>query len=124
MSNELVFRRRQLLKAGAAGAGFLAMGGAGLFSAGPLAQRLLGTAAAAQSAIEAFPTSPLILNPFNDLLPVPTALAPVPKAVWSTWTHWKTGASIVPGPGVGQQDANGATHQLLPDKLGLPDPFV
>src|ERR671927_59722 len=77
MSNHFLIRRRQLLKAGAAGAGFLAMGGAGLFSAGPMAQRLLGGAAAAQTYIEVFPTSPLILNPFADELPIPQAARPV-----------------------------------------------
>jgi hypothetical protein len=77
MSNHFLIRRRQLLKAGAAGAGFLAMGGAGLFSAGPMAQRLLGGAAAAQTYIEVFPTSPLILNPFTDPLPIPQAARPI-----------------------------------------------
>jgi FtsP/CotA-like multicopper oxidase with cupredoxin domain len=35
--------------------------------------------------IEAFPTSPLILKPFDEPLPIPKALAPIPKAVVDGW---------------------------------------
>src|SRR5947199_5794086 len=55
MSDQFLLRRRQLLKAGAAGAGFLALGGAGLFSAAPVAQRLLRAVSADQLYIEVFP---------------------------------------------------------------------
>jgi hypothetical protein len=41
--------------------------------------------------IEAFPTSPLILSPFNDPLPIPKAMAPIAKSVVDTW-------SSPPGP--------------------------
>jgi FtsP/CotA-like multicopper oxidase with cupredoxin domain len=130
MSNPILMRRRQLLKAGAASAGLLALGSSGLLSARPLAQRLLlGGASAASLYVEAFPTSPLLLSPFTDPLPIPQALTPVPAAVWQNWTHWTTGRSIVPGPGAGQQDASGSTHQLWPSQLqykgrALPDPLV
>src|SRR4029077_21152607 len=49
---------------------------------------------------EVFPTSPLILNPFSDELPIPKALKPVPYDVWSN-------ESNAPGPGEGQQNSLG-----------------
>ncbi len=67
--------------------------------------------------IEAFPTSPLILSPFNDPLPIPTPLAPVPLSQVAGWSN-------PPGPGIGQQDSDGGTHQIWPSQLGLPDPVV
>jgi FtsP/CotA-like multicopper oxidase with cupredoxin domain len=133
MSDQFLIRRRQLLKAGAAGAGFLAMGGAGLFSAGPMAQRLLGVAAAAQTYIEVFPTSPLILNPFTDPLPIPNAARPVPNGLKSDyWNALPGRTKTLPAPAPvtgGLQDANGAVHQLGPEKVQykgkrLPDPYV
>src|SRR5919202_2871635 len=113
MTDQFLIRRRQLLKAGAAGAGFLAMGGAGLFSAGPMAQRLLGAAAAAQTYIEVFPTSPLILTPFSEdnQLPIPQAARPVRDP-----GYWATRNLPAPQPFKGGlQDANGAVHQLGPE---------
>jgi FtsP/CotA-like multicopper oxidase with cupredoxin domain len=74
--------------------------------------------------IEAFPTSPLILSPFSDALPVPKALVPVPKSVFSAWKN-------PPGPGPGQQNSlRNERHQLwpseIPRNLGgpYPDPIV
>jgi FtsP/CotA-like multicopper oxidase with cupredoxin domain len=116
MTDHFLMRRRQLLKAGAAGAGFVAASGAGLLSAGPLARRLLGTAAAAQTYIEVFPTSPLILNPFKDALPVPKAARPVAD----TDSYFR--ARNLPAPAAvkgGLQDANGAVHQIGPADLGM-----
>ena len=49
---------------------------------------------------EAFPTSPLVLNPFSDELPIPQALVPEPYTDWSNWTN-------APGPGEGQQNSLG-----------------
>jgi hypothetical protein len=55
---------------------------------------------------EAFPTSPLILNPFQDALVIPKALAAEP---WIEYTNWKQ----PPGPGVGQQNSLGnERHQV------------
>ena len=127
MSDQRLISRRSLLKATAAGAGFLALGGAGFASAAPIAQRLLlGGVGADSLYIEAWPTSPLILNPFTDELLIPQATRPVPQSVWSNWKHWKTGASIVPGPGAGKQDDMGQTHSVYPGvatKLdGSPNP--
>jgi FtsP/CotA-like multicopper oxidase with cupredoxin domain len=84
------------------------------------------TTAAAQAActgllpLEVYPTSPLILRPFTDSLPIPKALAPVDKSVVDTWAN-------PPGYGTGQQDAFGGTHQLSPSQLPAPynrDPLV
>ncbi|HEY5913636.1 MAG TPA: hypothetical protein VJA21_23865, partial [Verrucomicrobiae bacterium] len=74
---------------------------------------------------EPFPTSPLILNPFTDELPIPKALAP------SDPTQWKNryGSSCPPGPGPGQQCSDGyGTHQIWPSSLlynraPMPDPI-
>ena len=67
---------------------------------------------------EVFPTSPLILTPFIDPLPVPKALAPTPE--WD-FTKW----SKTPGPGLGQQNIMGnEKHQIWPTQLGYPDPLV
>ena len=62
-------------------------------------------------AIEAFPTSPFVLNPFTDPLPVPRALSLVPKAELDTWKY-------KPGPGIGQQASDGSAfsrHSIWPD---------
>ncbi len=68
--------------------------------------------------LELFPTSPLIVSPFTDVLPIPRALAPVPKSVYSSWKN-------PPGPGRGQQSSLGnQQHQIWPSQLGYPDPIV
>jgi FtsP/CotA-like multicopper oxidase with cupredoxin domain len=68
--------------------------------------------------LELFPTSPLIVSPFTDVLPIPRALAPVPKSVYSSWKN-------PPGPGRGQQSSLGnQQHQIWPSRLGYPDPIV
>jgi FtsP/CotA-like multicopper oxidase with cupredoxin domain len=60
----------------------------------------------------------LILSPFNDPLPIPKALAPVPKSDYSSWAK-------PPGPGVGQQNSLGnERHQIWPSQIGYPDPIV
>ena len=120
--------RRNVLRLGAVGAA-----GVALYSARAVAgpyltkQGLLSadgafaaTSMALSSAlyIEAFPTSPLILSPFSDLLPIPKALAPVPKSEWSNWAN-------PPGPGRGQQNSLGnQQHQIWPAQIGYPDPLV
>ena len=50
--------------------------------------------------VEEFPTSPLILSPFTDPLPIPKALAPEPYVDWTNWSN-------APGPGDGQQNSVG-----------------
>jgi len=68
-----------------------------------------------QGAIEVFPTSPFILEPFrpDNYLPVPEPLAPV------------TALDPPCAFDVGQQASDGeaaSTHQVKPADLGLPDP--
>src|SRR5436309_4316369 len=98
--------RRDLVRLTALGLGSIAL---------PLAR--LGATIADSIYIEVFPTSPLVLNPFSDPLPIPKALAPVPTSVVGGWANR-------PGPGAGQQSAAGGTHQLWPSALGYADPFV
>jgi FtsP/CotA-like multicopper oxidase with cupredoxin domain len=130
--------RRVALRLGAAGATGVALGAAGGLGGPYLARHGLlsadGTLAAAGTAladtffyIEAFPTSPLILTPFVDKLPIPKALAPS-----TDYTDWAS----PPGPGVGQQNGSDGrygtgfdklgneTHQLWPSAIGFPDPIV
>src|SRR6188768_581036 len=67
---------------------------------------------------EAFPTSPLILEPFKDELVIPKALAP--EQGYEDWDD-------PPGPGLGQQNALGnEQHQMWrpPGQPGYPDPIV
>jgi FtsP/CotA-like multicopper oxidase with cupredoxin domain len=67
---------------------------------------------------EVYPTSPLILTPFSDELPIPQALAPVPTSQFSAWLN-------TPGPGHGEQNSTrNDRHQMWPDQLGCPDPLV
>jgi FtsP/CotA-like multicopper oxidase with cupredoxin domain len=112
----LLLNRRELLKLSS---GILVGSAAARVQPSPAyaqAQGVVTTACAGGDVIEVFPTSPLILNPFTDSLPVPTPLAPVPDAEVHTWQY-------PPGPGVGQQDCDGATHQVWCSELGLPDPI-
>jgi len=136
MSREIEFPRRTFLK-GAAGAGLAVAAGGGLIQAvtgirgsGPEAARADGG-----TYTEVFPTSPLIGgtgvdangkaigSTFTDPLPIPKALAPVPKTVYSAWTN-------PPGPGLGQQNSlRNEQHQKWPssitwNKKPLPDPIV
>ena len=108
--------RRDMLRLSAGGAGLFALAASGL-----LVPRGLGASTSAV-ALEVFPTSPLILRPFDDPLPVPRALAPIPKSVVDTW-------SSPPGP-ANQDFVKGASpwaHQLWPGSgpvAGYPDPLV
>jgi FtsP/CotA-like multicopper oxidase with cupredoxin domain len=68
--------------------------------------------------IEEYPTSPLILNPFQDRLNVPKALAPCPASDFLTWTD-------PPGPGEGRQNSmRNDRHQIWTSDIGYPDPIV
>ena len=73
--------RRDMLKLSAGGAGAFVLTSSGLAVSSGLARGGGG----GSIYIEAFPTSPLILSPFNDPLPVPKALQPVPKADVDAW---------------------------------------
>ena len=45
---------------------------------------LSGTRAFAAGVVEVYPTSPLILNPFSDPLPIPAPLQPSDPSTWAT----------------------------------------
>src|SRR4051812_2611519 len=122
-------QRRTLLRLGAAGGLGAALVAARGFGGPVLAQQGLlspdGAFAASSTTlgdllfyIENFPTSPLILSPFTDLLTIPNALSPVPKSTYSYWAR-------PPGPGLGQQSSYpDDRHQIWPSKIGYPDPIV
>ncbi|WP_211880699.1 multicopper oxidase family protein [Pseudarthrobacter albicanus] len=121
--------RRTLLRLGAAGGAGAALVAAEGWGGPFLAQRGLlsadGAFAASSTKLgdllfytEAFPTSPLILKPFDDMLTIPKALAPVSKSDFSSWAK-------PPGPGVGQQNSLvNERHQIWPYTIGYPDPIV
>jgi FtsP/CotA-like multicopper oxidase with cupredoxin domain len=126
--NSSPFPRRTFLKLGAAGSAALALGATGSLIVPELRRKGLlsadGLFDAASIAwadaiyTEAFPTSPLIVSPFNDMLTIPKALAPVPKSEYSNWAN-------PPGPGTGQQNSLGnQAHQIWPSTIGSPDPIV
>ena len=112
---KLNLSRRDLLKIAAVGGAASAVGGSVLAPRNASAQTA-ATGCSGLPAIEAFPTSPLILNPFSDPLPIPSPLRPVSLAEL-------TSVFPAPGSGPGQQDSRGGTHQIWPSALGLPDPI-
>jgi FtsP/CotA-like multicopper oxidase with cupredoxin domain len=124
--------RRTFLKFGAIGGAALAAGAGKQLIVPELRRRGLMTpdgvfdatsiALSDKIYIEAFPTSPLIVNPFQDELKIPKALAPTQQSTWGSWAS-------PPGPGNGQQNSMGnERHQLWPSKLpygaSYPDPIV
>ena len=127
LGDQHALTRRTFLRFGVAGGAVMAAGGAGSRIVTDLSRRGLlskdGVFNAATIAwsnsiyVEAFPTSPLILNPFNDELPIPKALRPVESSVWKN--DWAT------KPSPGQQNSfNNEAHQIWPSKIGYPDPIV
>ena len=120
--------RRNLLRLGVLGATGVAFAGANATLGPYLATRGLmspnGIFAAAETLItdlvylEAFPTSPLILEPFKDKLRIPKAARPEDKVIYSGW-------SKPPGPGEGQQNSLGnERHQKWSSDINCPDPIV
>ncbi len=120
--------RRNVLRAGAVAVAAVGLGAGKVIMQPSLQRRGLlspdGVFGAASTAIadslyiEAFPVSPLILNPFNDPLVIPQALRPLSPAEVAA-------LDPPPGPGVGQQNSFGnETHQIWPDAIGFPDPIV
>ena len=82
--HDIQLTRRDMLKLGAGGAGMFALSAGGLaiprgFAGG-------GSGGSGNVFIEAFPTSPLIVNPFRDdnPLPIPTALRPMDASYLKT----------------------------------------
>jgi FtsP/CotA-like multicopper oxidase with cupredoxin domain len=120
--------RRAFLKLGVVGGAAVALGGAGSLIVPDLRRRglmsadgVFDAASIAWSASlykEVFPTSPLILSPFSDELPIPKALAPIDRNDYSSWAK-------PPGGGDGQQNSlSNERHQIWPSKIGYPDPLV
>jgi FtsP/CotA-like multicopper oxidase with cupredoxin domain len=119
--NQNLIHRRSFLKLGTVGALALALKATGDLIIPDLANRGLlsadGVIDAASIAMagaiytEVFPTSPLILSPFQDALPIPKALAPVPQSAWSSW-------ATPPGPAqqssMKRTDGSWEKHQLWP----------
>jgi FtsP/CotA-like multicopper oxidase with cupredoxin domain len=100
--------RRDLLKITAATGAAVAVGT--IVASPEKAEASTAGACTGLQANEAFPTSPLILTPFTDPMPVPVAYQPEAAASVASWSNQ-------PGPGVGKQDCYGGTHQMYP---GLP----
>lgn len=122
--------RREFLRLGAIGGAAVTAGAIGSLWIPDLRQRGLLSADGVFDAAsiawadslyrEAFPTSPLILNPFSDELVVPKALAPEP---WTEYSNWAS----PPGPGEGQQNSFGnERHQMWCNnsRVNSPDPLV
>ncbi len=120
--------RRTLLKLSAAGSALYALDTARSVIVPSLRNRGLyspdGVVDAASIAwagsvyTEAFPTSPLILSPFSDELPIPRALRPTPLSEFG---------SKPPGPGVGQQNSlSNERHQIWCNdpRVNSPDPIL
>jgi FtsP/CotA-like multicopper oxidase with cupredoxin domain len=102
--------RRDMLRLTAGGAGMFALTASGLAVSSSLGS------GGGSVYIEAFPTSPLILSPFNEALPIPKAAPPVPKSVVDTWAS-------PPGPD-NQDSVVGAApfkHQLWPGTAPVAD---
>ena len=116
----LKLSRRDVIKMGT---GLVVASTAGLRISAPrqaFAGQITNTGCAGTGYIEVFPTSPLILSPFTDPLPIPVPMQPVPIA------QWASGGSPFPAPGrgLGQQDSDPASqHEIWPSDLGLPDPL-
>ena len=120
--------RRNVLRVGAVGIAAVGLGAGKVLMQPSLQARgflnpngLLSAASQAVADslyIEAFPISPLILDPFNDPMLIPKALKPLSPAEVAA-------LNPPPGPGVGQQNSfRNETHQLWTDAIGFPDPIV
>jgi FtsP/CotA-like multicopper oxidase with cupredoxin domain len=103
--------RRDMLRLTASGAGMFMLTASGLaVSSG------FGASGGGGLYIEAFPTSPLVLRPFDEPLPIPAAKAPIAKAVVDGWPS---------PPGPRNQDsvagAKAFEHQLWPGTAPVAD---
>src|SRR4051812_17647870 len=82
--NSIQLTRRDMLKLSSAGAGVFALTASGFAVPRGFAG---GGGGGGSLYLEAFPTSPLILNPFTDELVIPQAMRPVDKANWTNPTN-------------------------------------
>ncbi len=115
--------RRELLKLGILTGGATLLGARGLRPNPAYGGVLPGDTGCGVGG-EAFPTSPLILNPFTDELPIPKAMAPSDPLTWKD----RNGSSCPPGASYGQQSSDGyGTHQIWPSMTAagfyLPQPI-
>src|SRR3954462_14795511 len=104
--------RREMLRLSAGGAGVFMLTASGL----TVSSGISASSGGGKLYLEAFPTSPLILKPFDEPLPIPTAMAPVPKTVVDRWES-------APGPD-NQDFVKGDkphTHQLWPGTAPVAD---
>jgi FtsP/CotA-like multicopper oxidase with cupredoxin domain len=106
--------RRDVLKA-AVTSGLALVAGPALADRGR--RRFTTGACAGLFANELYPLSPLILRPFSEQLPIPRAAHPVPASVVASWSNQ-------PGPGAGQQDCDGGTHQAWPGNVSASIPSL
>src|SRR3954454_14483948 len=110
--------RREMLRLSAGGAGVFMLTASGL----AVSSAISASSGGGKLYLEAFSTSPLILTPFDEPLPIPTAMAPVPKTVVDRWES-------PPAPD-NQDFVKGGkphTHQLWPGTApvaGFPLPIV
>lgn len=112
MKKQKNFNRREMLKMGLKTG--VVLGGSTLISTRGIGlTKAYGKQCTGLSPIEVFPTSPLILNPFHDPLPIPEPLAPSDPSTWATPPNPQTS---------GLQDSSGGVHQVGCKHLGLPDP--
>jgi len=104
--------RREMLRLSAGGAGVFMLTASGL----AVSSAISASSGGGKLYLEAFPTSPLILTPFDEPLPIPTAMAPVPKTVVDRWES-------PPAP-ANQDFVKGDkphTHQLWPGTAPVAD---
>lgn len=118
------FSRRDFLKLGLAGSAVTTVAVAKLSQASSKAK-----ASGGSNYTEVWPTSPLILAPFTDSLPIPKALAPIST---SEYGSWGSPPSCLPGR---QNSFGNETHQIWPGQvpydgiirpgvISYPDPLV
>ncbi len=137
--NSIQLTRRDMLKLSSAGAGVFA-----LTASGFAVPRGFGSGGGGGGSlyIEAFPTSPLILNPFTDELPIPEAMRPAdglnPTKPTNIFDPRDPNKQIHPDDRTTQdclgnvvdgkyQQRYGKTlgqHSVWCDDLGMPDPII
>jgi FtsP/CotA-like multicopper oxidase with cupredoxin domain len=127
--------RRDMLKLGAGGAGMFALTASGFAIPRGFGASGSGGGGGGGVYLEAFPTSPLILSPFSDELPIPQALRPADPA---TITDPKTGKKIdcldrnvqdcfstdAAGPYYQKYGNTLGSHSVWCDDLKFPEPIV
>jgi FtsP/CotA-like multicopper oxidase with cupredoxin domain len=140
-TSSLRLSRREVLRIGAMAGGAGLVGARRAFACVDQTPIDIALAETGCGTIEVFPTSPFILNPFTQPLPIPQAYLPgyrlpdgtrVPGTetvtsslnVAGSWqVRIKNGVNqsiqSIPGPGAGDQDALGARPRVSVDTLGV-----